>query len=154
MRHIFTLILLASLLCAPAWPAYNLPDIGSSSGQVLSQAEERALGEMYMQQIRYYQFSYYDPLIDDYLQQLTEPLKTHAKSAQAFTFFVVLNPAINAFALPGGYIGIHTGLIAATKNEGELASVLSHEMAHVTQRHIARMFERSKQNLLPPSPPY
>lgn len=132
-----------------AWSSYNLPDIGSSSSQVLSPAAERELGSIYMEQIRYYQYTYYDPLIDDYLQHLTEPLRAHAKSSQDFTFFVIQNPRINAFALPGGYIGLHTGLISATQNEAELASVIAHEMAHVTQRHIARMFERSKQQLLP-----
>ncbi|MEO0579831.1 MAG: M48 family metalloprotease, partial [Pseudomonadota bacterium] len=55
-----------------------------------------------------------------------------------FHFFVVDDPSINAFALPGGYIGIHTGLIEATRNENELAGVVAHEIAHVTKRHIAR----------------
>ncbi|MFI4955448.1 MAG: M48 family metalloprotease, partial [Gammaproteobacteria bacterium] len=103
----------------------------------------------YMEQIRYYQLTYYDPLIDNYLQQLTAPMRTQAHFQQPFTFFIVQNGAINAFALPGGYIGLHTGLIAAAKNEGEVAAVVAHEMTHVTQRHIARMFERSQQQLLP-----
>lgn len=150
MRHIIIVSLLSSLLPLSATGStYNLPDIGSSTNQVLSPAAERELGDLYMEQIRYYQYTYYDPLIDDYLQQLTEPLRAHAESSQDFTFFVVQNPRINAFALPGGYIGLHTGLISATQNESELSSVLAHEMAHVTQRHIARMFERNKQQLLP-----
>lgn len=147
--NIVLLVLLLLFPSSAVWSAYNLPEMGNSASQILSLAEERELGESYMEQIRQYQITYYDPLIDDYLQQLTSPMRAQAHYAQTFTFFIVQNPTINAFALPGGYIGLHTGLIAAAKNEGEIAAVIAHEMTHVTQRHIARMFERSHQQLLP-----
>ena len=67
---------------------------------------------------------------------------------QDFEFFAVPDPQINAFALPGGFIGVHTGLILLAQNESELASVLAHEISHVTQRHMARMVANQKNSML------
>ena len=64
-----------------------------------------------------------------------------------FTFFLVRDPMLNAFALPGGFIGVHSGLLIAAQNESELAGVLAHEIAHVSQRHIARMLGQQKDSL-------
>ncbi len=80
-----------------------------------------------------------DPQIAEYVTDIGHRISAHANNGDhQFTFFVIDDPSINAFALPGGYIGVHTGLIEATRSEDELAGVLAHEVAHVTQRHIAR----------------
>jgi predicted Zn-dependent protease len=149
-KFISVLLILTSLLSSTqVWSSYNLPEIGSSSSRTLSPAAERELGDFYMEQIRYYGVAFYDPLLDDYLQQLTTPLRNSITAHQTYTFFIVQDPSINAFAMPGGYIGLHTGLIKATRSESEFASVIAHEMAHVSQRHMARYFEKAQQQLLP-----
>jgi predicted Zn-dependent protease len=91
-----------------------------------------------------------DPEVHEYIQSLGLRLSSLAQDGNRdFNFFVVRDPAINAFALPGGFIGIHSGLMLETRNESELAGVLGHEVAHVTQRHIARGLEaRSRANLM------
>ena len=91
-----------------------------------------------------------DPEVEEYVNSLGRRLATAGEApAQPFHFFVVALDEVNAFAGPGGYIGINAGLIVATESEGELASVLAHEMAHVTQRHIARRFEQQERSRLP-----
>ena len=81
-----------------------------------------------------------DPEVSEYIQDIGHRLSSHAEEGQhQFYYFVVRDPAINAFAMPGGFIAINSGLILATRNENELPGVMAHETAHVTQRHIARM---------------
>jgi len=118
----------------------NLPDIGSPADAVLSKNEEAQLGRAIMRQVRASGELVEDPQVTEYINEIGHRLAAHANTDgdHEFTFFVVDNPVINAFALPGGFIGVHTGLLEATRNEDELAGVLSHEIAHVTQRHIAR----------------
>ena len=101
---------------------------------------ERRLGDSIMDQIRSDRSYLDDPVITDYLNGLGNRLVASSPdSRQLFEFFLIKDPSVNAFALPGGYIGVHTGLITTAQTESELAGVLSHEVAHVTQRHIARM---------------
>ncbi len=135
------LILLPSSLFAD-----NLPDIGDSAGQILTPDDERRIGENFFRQLQQNAKIVDDPEINQYIQSLGKVLASNSDSPfQAYHFFIIDNDAINAFAVPGGYIGIHSGLIFAARNEGELASVLAHEIAHITQRHIARAIEaRSK----------
>jgi len=117
----------------------NLPDIGSPANAVLNKNAESRLGRQIMAQLRATGQVNDDPLLTEYINEIGHRIAPHANDGEhSFEFFVVENPAINAFALPGGYIGVHTGLIQATRNEDELAGVLAHEVAHVTQRHIAR----------------
>ncbi|MEX0709154.1 MAG: M48 family metalloprotease [Woeseia sp.] len=117
----------------------NLPDMGSPADAVLSKSHEAQLGRSIMQSIRASGQVVEDPLVNEYIREIGHRISAHANDGDhKFTFFVVDDPNINAFALPGGYIGIHTGLLDATRNESELAGVLAHEVAHVTQRHIAR----------------
>ncbi|TQV85789.1 M48 family metalloprotease [Aliikangiella coralliicola] len=134
-----------------AYAANELPDIGSSSSRVFSLVEEQAVGDDYMRQIRAIAPIVNDAEINDYIQHLGFKLVENNADAQdrQFSFFVVRENSINAFALPGGYIGIHTGLITKSDTESELASVLSHEIAHVTQRHLARRLELQNQLTLP-----
>ncbi len=132
-------------------PESRLPDMGTSASRVLSLTEEQALGYQFMLQIRQALPLEEDPLALDYIKHLGFKLVEHnpdAKNRQ-FYFYLVKHNSINAFAIPGGYIGTHTGLIAAAETESEVAAVLGHEIAHVTQRHIARRLENQKQLSLP-----
>ncbi len=119
--------------------ATNLPDIGSPADAVLPKSAEAQLGRSIMREIRREGIIINDPELTEYVQSIGHKLAAQVSNGEyEFEFFVVDDPSINAFALPGGYIGVHTGLIQATRNESELAGVLAHEIAHVTQRHIAR----------------
>jgi len=128
----------------------DLPSIGDSSGSVISPEQEQQLGAAFMRQLRSSGIILEDLEITRYLESLGQRLTVNSEDpARRFTFFVVNEPSINAFAGPGGYIGIHTGLILASESESELAGVLAHEIAHVTQRHLARAYEASERLSLP-----
>ncbi len=129
----------------------DLPDIGSSASQVFSVAKEQAVGDSYMRQLRAFAPLMNDAEVNDYIQHLGFRLVENNPRAadRRFSFFIIEQSTINAFALPGGYIGLHTGLINKTENESELASVIGHEIAHVTQRHLARRIELQSQLSLP-----
>lgn len=128
-----------------------LPDLGDAGSSELSLQTERRIGESIMREIRLREPSYLDdPEVTEYLNGLGARLLAAAPGArQDFEFFGVRDSAINAFALPGGFIGINSGLITTSDNESELASVMSHEIAHVTQRHIARQIGIQKQMQMP-----
>lgn len=143
------MLLLWLLLCLPVSQAIELPDMGDTSESVLSLAEENRLGAAFMRNLRGALSLVNDPEVESYINALGERLTSHSGSQQRFTFFVVNDTAINAFAGPGGYIGINSGLIMTTETESELASVVAHEISHVTQRHLARAFESAKQSSLP-----
>lgn len=129
----------------------DLPKLGEAAGATMSVAEEQMIGDRIMTQIRRSQYLMKDPLITDYIQQLGHKLVAANPDAlgRRFQFFVIQESSINAFALPGGYIGIHSGLITASQSESELASVLGHEVAHVTQRHLARRLEQQDKISIP-----
>ncbi len=130
--------------------ADQLPDFGDSSGALISPVQEQALGEAFMRSVRSQATLVSDPHINRYIRQLGARLVTHSDTPNyPFTFFVVDDPSINAFAGPGGRIGVHTGLILAAENESELAGVMAHEIAHVTQRHLLRAYESAQQLSLP-----
>lgn len=144
--------LLAGIVTAPAQQplAIELPSMGDTSGAVISPEEERRLGEGLMRQIRQSTLLVNDPEVSEYIQSLGYQLVANSDNpAQDFTFFVVNDPSVNAFAAPGGFVGIHAGLMLTTESESELASVLAHEIVHVTQRHIARAIENSGKMSLP-----
>jgi len=145
----------ASVLCLGVWlagtpaVAQDLPDLGDSSQSVLSGVQERKLGESVVRQIRASGAYLNDPEVNGYLNELGNRLVTAIPGAQFdFEFFAVNDPAINAFALPGGFVGVNTGLILLAQTESELASVLGHEVTHVTQHHIARSIDNQKDALL------
>jgi len=145
---------LAALLCvaapAPHAQVSNLPDLGDESATVLPPAEERKLGEDFLRKARTKLKFADDPEVNTYIQRLGERLASGVETdAYKFRFFVILDPTVNAFAVPGGYIAVHSGLILATENESELASVLAHEITHVTQRHIPRMLAAAQHRTLP-----
>lgn len=124
----------------------NLPKLGDASGDDLSPLAERRLGESIMREVRRDPGYLDDAELVDYLNRFAQPLMAApAASGHTFEFFAIADGSINAFALPGGYIGVHTGLITTAETESELATVLAHEIGHVTQRHIARMLAQQKQ---------
>jgi predicted Zn-dependent protease len=127
-----------------------LPDFGDSSGSLISPTQEQELGEAFMQSVRSQARLVSDPAVNQYVERLGERLVSHSDApGYRFNFFVVDDNSINAFAGPGGYIGVHTGLILAARNESELAGVMAHEIAHVTQRHLLRAYEAANQLSLP-----
>ncbi|MGQ0748984.1 MAG: M48 family metallopeptidase, partial [Betaproteobacteria bacterium] len=142
-------IILSALVAAGA-AGQTLPDLGSAGDAVLSPQTERRIGESLVRDIRFREPTYLDdPEVADYLAGLGERLAQAMGTRRDFEFFVMRDHTLNAFALPGGFVGVHTGLIAAAETESELASVLAHEIAHVTQRHIARMLGQQEQMQLP-----
>jgi predicted Zn-dependent protease len=127
----------------------KLPDMGSPADAILSKNEENRFGRAIMAQIRMSGQVVEDPLMTEYINEIGRRISAQTNDGEhSFEFFIVEDPRINAFALPGGYIGVHTGLIEATRNEDELAGVLAHEVAHVTQRHIARSIHASQRQSL------
>jgi predicted Zn-dependent protease len=139
---------LALSLATPALGT-ELPDLGEVARASLSEAREAALGSQIMRQIRADKDYLNDAELNDYLNNLGERLAaSNPDPSHHFIFFAVRDSSINAFALPGGYIGVHTGLIAAARTESELAGVLAHEIAHVSQNHIARIVDAQKNSTL------
>jgi predicted Zn-dependent protease len=133
----------------PAATAQSLPDLGDVSQTNFSAAQERKLGETIIRQLRASGAYINDPEINDYLNELGHRLAAASRDVkQDFEFFGVPDPQVNAFALPGGYIGVHTGLILLTQTESELAGVLAHEITHVTQHHMARALSAQKDSML------
>ncbi len=130
------ILLTSSLLCR----AEGLPDLGDVSQATVSPQQERQIGEQSMFEIRADRSYLDDAEISDYLNQLGYQLVANSSEpGQEFEFFAINDNAINAFALPGGFIGVNTGLVLIAQSESELASVLAHEISHVTQHHLARM---------------
>jgi beta-barrel assembly-enhancing protease len=120
----------------------DLPDMGDSSGTVISPAEEKELGEAFFRSLHSQVTINQDAEIQEYIETIGQKLVANCDNPSLpFHFFVVMENDINAFAGPGGYIGINSGLITLTEAESELASVMAHEIAHVTQRHLYRAAE-------------
>lgn len=142
MRKIATFLgtaLLAFAAGAQTNPADDLPDIGSPASTMMTLDDEYQIGRMVVRGLRDQDQILDDPEVAEYIQTLGSRLSAEAHDGvQRFNFFTVKDQGINAFALPGGFIGMNAGLILETKNESELAGVMAHEIAHVTQRHIAR----------------
>ncbi|GMR08790.1 MAG: M48 family metallopeptidase [Gammaproteobacteria bacterium] len=140
----FVCLVLSILMYSQATAQNNidLPNMGDPSGAIISPEEERKIGEAIMRSVRSALRLVDDPEIVEYINALGYRLVPYSGNPQlSFTFFVIGDDNINAFAAPGGYVAVNAGLIMATESESELASVLAHEIAHVTQRHLARSFE-------------
>lgn len=126
------------LLTLPAFGA-ELPDFGSPADAMISKSREAQIGRGAMLQLRNAGAIVEDPMLTEYVTMLGSQLSSVAnEGSQDFNFFIVKDTRINAFAMPGGFIGLNAGLILASDNENEVAGVLAHEISHVTQRHIAR----------------
>ncbi len=123
----------------------ELPTLGETAVDDLSPSNERRLGEAIMRQIQRDPAYLSDPDTVDYLNTLGYRLVAASPARHMdFTFFAVRDGTMNAFALPGGFIGVHSGLVLAAQSESELAAVLAHEIGHVEQRHIARMLAKQR----------
>ena len=149
-RHV--VILMTCLVLAPlcaAQESIELPEFGASAGAVLSPEKERKIGEDFMRQVRRLAPIVTDEEVEDYIQELGESMSDLTDYFKDFNFMVIDSNAINAFAVPGGFVAFYVGLILQTQSEAELASVMAHEITHVTQRHGARMFEAAKQLNVP-----
>lgn len=145
------LFLVVLSFSAVAQQTYNnrntLPEIGVVAADTLSLDKEMIIGDAVMRQMRGQAPLIMDPVLDEYLQDLGNRLVVYADSAKfPFSFFWVNNDAINAFAFFGGHIGVHSGLIHYSNSESELASVLAHEISHVTQRHLARSMQAQQRS--------
>lgn len=129
---------------------YALPDMGSAADSVMSTGAELRLGKAFMRSVREALPVLDDPVLTDYIESLGRTLLAADSNASGnFTFFVIDEPVVNAFAGPGGYIGVYAGLILAAETESELAAVMAHEIAHVTQRHLMRGIADQKKLTIP-----
>ncbi len=143
---------LALALCCAVAAAQDpkLPDIGSSAGSVLSPARQAEYGAMTLAQLRHEGYILDDPLMDGWLRDVGQRLGGASdRPQQSFTFFLLRDRQINAFATLGGYIGMNAGLVLAADREDEVAGVLAHEIAHVTQQHVLRGAEKAQRESLP-----
>ncbi|WP_235015271.1 M48 family metalloprotease [Oceanicoccus sp. KOV_DT_Chl] len=131
-------------------PEIELPDLGDSSSGTISLAQEYQLGRIWLKSFRSRVDIVSDPLLQDYVEEFTYKLATYSElDDRRLDLIVVNNRTINAFAVPGGVIGIHSGLILQAETEAQFASVMSHELAHLSQRHFARGVEAQKRNAIP-----
>ena len=150
MRYWLCLLAMLGQTLGGVAAANELPDFGSPADAVLNKTREGQLGRSVMMQLYNAGVVVDDPLLTEYIQSLGSQIASHANNGDhRFRFFVVEDNRINAFAMPGGFIGVHTGLILASENESELAGVLAHEVSHVTQRHIARsLYDAQRTNIM------
>lgn len=147
-----TALAVALLLALPAaaQESARLPDIGSSAAAVLSPAQQREYGAMTLSQLRNYGYTLEDPLLQSWLQDFARRLGPASDDPrQAYTLFMLRDRQINAFATLGGYIGVNAGLVLAATRDDEVAAVLSHEIAHVTQKHVLRGVEQAQRDRIP-----
>jgi predicted Zn-dependent protease len=151
-----TLLRTLLLTCVCAAPCLaqdddlNLPDIGDSTGMILSPEYERRLGQAFLNHVRKQAPIIADHEVEAYISSIGYRLVSNSdNNTQNFTFFVINDAMINAFAAPGGIVGINSGVLINSESESELAGVMAHEVAHVTQRHMARSAEMSSQMSVP-----
>lgn len=152
VQPIHVLIAVLCVLAAGAAPAQRLqlPDFGDSSAAVFSGLDDARLGEAFLREVRASSDALEDAEVQAYVDRLGYRLvQASDAGARSFTFLVLRAPTINAFAGPGGVIGLNSGLILAAESESELAAVLAHEIAHVTQRHLARAIQMQDQASIP-----
>ncbi|BCU54654.1 beta-barrel assembly-enhancing protease [Enterobacter kobei] len=142
--------LITAMTISPAVPAFaesvdSLPDMGTSAGSTLSIGQEMQMGDYYVRQLRGSAPLINDPLLVQYINSLGMRLVSHANSVKTpFHFYLINNDEINAFAFFGGNVVLHSALFRYADNESQLASVMAHEISHVTQRHLARAMEDQK----------
>ncbi len=157
MLSIRSILVVASIACS-CWISgsqaqsdeLRLPDMGTSASEILTPQQEREIGEQMIRYFRSVSRVLDDPIVRNYVEDIGYRLAAHSdRPEHPYTFFVVAEPSINAFAAPGGFIGVHSGLILTAESESELAAVLAHEIAHVTQKHLVRRFESTQKASLP-----
>lgn len=137
--------LLLALPAAAQQQDVTLPNLGSSAATLISPQEEQAYGASMLRELRSLDEVLDDPQVDAYVHNLGYRLVAASPDAsQHYTFTVLRDQEINAFAAPGGYIFVYAGLITTTNSEDELAAVIAHELAHISQHHLERAFEDAK----------
>lgn len=128
----------------------ELPVLGDTSSALVSPVQEKILGQRYLKLYRSQVPTSSDPLVINYLEQLIAELLPYSQlEEKRIDLVVVKNPTLNAFAIPGGVMGVHTGVFNYAKTENQLAAIISHEMGHLSQRHYARMLEQQKNSTIP-----
>lgn len=144
-----TLLTLALLLVTPL-PAYELPSLGDSSSSIVSLEQEHRLGRAWLSILRGQVRQLSDPLLKDYVERSVYKLaETGQLQERRLEFIILASPQLNAFAAPGGIIGVNGGLLLHAQTEAEYASVMAHELAHLSQRHFARGMEAQKRMQIP-----
>ena len=152
LRKTLVATLIAAVTVGQVLPAFadssdSLPDMGTTAGSTLSIGQEMQMGDYYVRQLRGSAPLINDPLLVQYINGLGMRLVSHANSVRTpFHFYLINNDQINAFAFFGGNVVLHSALFRYSDNESELASVMAHEISHVTQRHLARAMEDQKRN--------
>ncbi len=150
LKPLFASLIVAAAVTAGANDSVRLPDLGGTSTQVMSAKELESFPREFEQYMRSHKMLVEDPLIRDYFSDMGFRLVSYSDNAEEpFHFFVLRDPNINAFAAPAGVIALHSGLILEARDESEVAGVVAHEIAHVTQDHIVRGIENSQQVSLP-----
>ncbi|WP_404399395.1 M48 family metalloprotease [Idiomarina seosinensis] len=145
---VFTALIVTTSAFAVAQDHSRLPQMGTTGAGFMTVERERLIGDYYMRQVRAQAPVIGDPVLDSYLDELGQSLVRNADNVRyPFNFFWINNPEINAFAFFGGHVGVHTGLIQEARNESELAAVIGHEVAHITQRHIVRRMQEQQRSM-------
>lgn len=149
LHKLLTLVLVAGMLLPASHPlpayANGLPDLGDASSALLTPEQEHRLGRAWLRALRGQVPLLDDPLVQDYVEHLVYRLASHSDLKEPNLAIVVVNSQdINAFAVPGGVIGLNAGLFLHAKSEDEVAAVIAHEIAHVSQKHFTRRYADSK----------
>lgn len=145
-----SLIVFGSLVFADNSPSDNLPDLGDVTASRYSAQQEHDLGRMWLKMFRSRVKTVNDPLMQDYVEGLLYRLASHSElKDRRLETVIVDNATINAFAVPGGVVGVHNGIFLYTDNEAQLAGVLAHEIAHLSQRHFSRSMDNARQSTIP-----
>lgn len=146
----FSALMLLSALPAPMQAQVNLPVLGDAVSGTISTEQEYRFGREFLRSVRRQTALLNDPLIEEYIASLTFKLAaTSELSDHRLAFALIDSDVLNAFAAPGGIVGVNAGLFLFAQNEGQFASVLAHELAHISQRHYARSIEERRRNTIP-----
>lgn len=147
---LFATTALAALLAAPATAQNALPSLGDRISGYVSMEEEHRLGREFLRSLRRSTPTISDPLLNNYLENISFSMASKSElQDHRLAFIIVDSEILNAFAVPGGVIGVNTGLFLNAQTEGEFASVIAHELAHVSQRHFARRIEQAQTSRIP-----
>jgi predicted Zn-dependent protease len=123
----------------------SIPSLGNASSALVSIDQEKTLGKAWLRALRQHTRTYKNPIVENYLKNLVYSLAPNSQVIDRdFSFVIIDSPALNAFAVPGSIIGINSGLFLHSNSEQEFASVMAHELAHLSQRHYARQLEQQK----------
>lgn len=142
------LLVLSGTTLAVEESKLTLPDLGSPNRATFSNQAEDILSLAFLEMLHSQADLVTDPELNDYVRTIGQRLLRHVRSNRQYQFYLINDNNINAFAGPGGIIALHTGLILAAKNEDEIAAVMAHEIQHVQQEHISRMFDQGKKGML------